>query len=640
MRGSITRHSCVKEHTVQDYGCVELCVVQIWSRDCKDQNKEKALKIKRPACLLHRRNTYFVATSRSVPISLAEAGWVSIFLSVKPEHRDMSGEAAGEVYNRTEKEKKYDRQMRMWGSHGQKSLESAAICMLGSGPIASETLKNLVLPCIGSFTIVDDALVTPADLGNNFFVSKQHLGQGRAEVVKNLLLEMNDEVKGQHRHQNPVDLIAKNISFFNSFNTVIVANIPDRAVQALAQHLWKKGIPLVILKSYGMLGYARLCLREHPIVETHPEGDTYDLFLHPEQLAAFPELQKYIAGWPLIETLDQKNKGEIPFIAILVQAMDMWKKQHGGKMPASHSEQFTFKDMVRDMGTEENFDEAVEHAKRIYTKFELRDEVKQVFEHPKCTNLDQECAPFWFMARACLEFFKKEGKGNWPCSANIPDMTTSTKNYVEVQEIYKIRAERDAQLVHQHVQTLLKQLKASHDISLSDVQLFCKNVRQVGVVMGRSLEEEYNPSTANTEYIKEEFEDFVYREEGDADDENAKLPNPQNLHWYFALRAADLFQTKHGRFPGTVSKELVQDKKELVVLQKALFKELELTEAVDEACLAEVVRAGPSELHNVASIMGGIGSQMALKLAIQQYYPLQNTFIFNGLHGSGSAMKL
>lgn len=33
-----------------------------------------------------------------------------------------------------------------------------------------ETMKNLVLPCVGYFKIVDDKNVSSRDLGNNFFV--------------------------------------------------------------------------------------------------------------------------------------------------------------------------------------------------------------------------------------------------------------------------------------------------------------------------------------------------------------------------------------------------------------------------------------------------------------------------------------
>jgi amyloid beta precursor protein binding protein 1 len=41
---------------------------------------------------------------------------------------------------------KYDRQLRLWGRHGQRALVEARILVLGAGATGSETLKNLVLP--------------------------------------------------------------------------------------------------------------------------------------------------------------------------------------------------------------------------------------------------------------------------------------------------------------------------------------------------------------------------------------------------------------------------------------------------------------------------------------------------------------
>lgn len=48
----------------------------------------------------------------------------------------------------SEKEKKYDRQLRLWAANGQEALESANILLFntGSGTVGVETLKNLVLP--------------------------------------------------------------------------------------------------------------------------------------------------------------------------------------------------------------------------------------------------------------------------------------------------------------------------------------------------------------------------------------------------------------------------------------------------------------------------------------------------------------
>jgi hypothetical protein len=48
----------------------------------------------------------------------------------------------------SDKEKKYDRQLRLWAANGQAALEEAHILLLnsGSGTVGVETLKNLALP--------------------------------------------------------------------------------------------------------------------------------------------------------------------------------------------------------------------------------------------------------------------------------------------------------------------------------------------------------------------------------------------------------------------------------------------------------------------------------------------------------------
>lgn len=48
----------------------------------------------------------------------------------------------------TEKERKYDRQLRLWAASGQAALESANVLLVNSGPgtVGIEALKNLVLP--------------------------------------------------------------------------------------------------------------------------------------------------------------------------------------------------------------------------------------------------------------------------------------------------------------------------------------------------------------------------------------------------------------------------------------------------------------------------------------------------------------
>lgn len=111
------------------------------------------------------------------------------------------------------KERKYDRQLRLWAASGQQALEGSRVLLVNSdgpwdkqstgvsGVVGVETLKNLVLPGIGSFTIVDPAPVTESDLGVNFFLEEESLGKSRAEETCRLLRELNPDVEGSYRSQ-------------------------------------------------------------------------------------------------------------------------------------------------------------------------------------------------------------------------------------------------------------------------------------------------------------------------------------------------------------------------------------------------------------------------------------------------------
>jgi len=57
---------------------------------------------------------------------------------------------------------------RLWGDHGQAMLESAKLCLINATATGCEILKNLILPGIGSFSIIDEHSVTEEDLGNKY----------------------------------------------------------------------------------------------------------------------------------------------------------------------------------------------------------------------------------------------------------------------------------------------------------------------------------------------------------------------------------------------------------------------------------------------------------------------------------------
>lgn len=71
----------------------------------------------------------------------------------------------------------YDRQIRLWGLEAQQRMRNSTILIAGITGLANETIKNLVLAGVGAVTLMDHHVVSDLDLGAQFFLTKEKLGQ-------------------------------------------------------------------------------------------------------------------------------------------------------------------------------------------------------------------------------------------------------------------------------------------------------------------------------------------------------------------------------------------------------------------------------------------------------------------------------
>ncbi|KAG5872635.1 hypothetical protein JTB14_003723 [Gonioctena quinquepunctata] len=225
----------------------------------------------------------------------------------------------------SEKSKKYDRQIRLWGDHGQKLLENSKVCLINANALGTELLKSLVLPGIGSFTIVDGEKITEEDIGSNFFLDSDSIGLSRAQVATQCLLELNPDVRGDYIDESPEHVMSHTQDFFNKFTVVVATALPEKVLIPLSKHLWDSEVPLIVCRSIGFLGYIRLQVKEHTIIEAHPDSENPDLRL----LTPWPALKEYLDGID-VAVLDQKTRSHTPAIVILYYYLNKYKEYHGG----------------------------------------------------------------------------------------------------------------------------------------------------------------------------------------------------------------------------------------------------------------------------------------------------------------------
>ncbi|KAF9893270.1 hypothetical protein FE257_011700 [Aspergillus nanangensis] len=544
------------------------------------------------------------------------------------------------------KERKYDRQLRLWAASGQKALEESRVLLVNSdgpwgdqstgvsGVVGVETLKNLVLPGVGGFTIVDPAVVTEPDLGVNFFLEEESLGKSRAEETCRLLRELNPDVEGSFQTQSILELIQQDPEFLPRYKLVLVSGpIKHSSLDALCSAARELNIPVLYTRSVGFYSTFSLQLpATFPIVETHPDPETtQDLRL----LNPWPELTEATTRVENLEGLDDHQHGHVPYILLLLHYLDQWKESHGGNVPSNYKEKTEFREMVRSgartsnpEGGEENYDEAVAAVLKSLNPFSLPSSLREIFEMEECKTPTPKSADFWIIASAVNEFYQQHKM--LPLPGSLPDMKAQSADYISLQNIYKSKARRDVEEVTKYVRRVESQLGPRPiDIPDKDIEVFCKNAAHINVIHGRNIPQLNGdaptlkslgnnlsiPDSLVTVFIAFQILDGVVTDIQTRGQSGQSLDD--EAAWSTQISRAIDEITSDG------SQVLDDDCRERI---------LEATQ--------ELRRTEGGELHNISSLTGGLVAQEALKVITRQYVPLNNTCVFDGVHSRSEMFKL
>lgn len=236
--------------------------------------------------------------------------------------------------------------------------------------------------------------------------------------------------------------------------------------------------------SYGLVGYFRLQAAQHAIVDAKHDPPLYELRVS----RSFPALRAFADGIDL-DSLPSIDHAHVPFVVLLLKAMDKWKAQHDGAVPSAFADKMAFKQSILDMawgppGREVNFLEAADSAYRAYAPPLVPEEVANVLRAAKehAQQFTAQTEDFWWLARALAEFVESQNEGMLPVTGVVPDMTASTDTYVALQGIYVAKAAEDAAAVLRILQSHLAAAGLPQDrISRDQVAAFCKNAYNIAV---------------------------------------------------------------------------------------------------------------------------------------------------------------
>lgn len=153
---------------------------------------------------------------------------------------------------------------RLWASAGQAALETASILLLNATPTGIETLKNLILPGFGRYTIQDEKAVTSDDISANFFLTQESLGRNRASECARYLGELNEMVSGSAEQRSLADILDREPRYLGKFTLVILTGVSNLdTMLRIAQSCWDADTSLVTVESSGFYGKIREQVREH-----------------------------------------------------------------------------------------------------------------------------------------------------------------------------------------------------------------------------------------------------------------------------------------------------------------------------------------------------------------------------------------
>uniref|UniRef100_A0A8C9NBF8 NEDD8-activating enzyme E1 regulatory subunit n=1 Tax=Serinus canaria TaxID=9135 RepID=A0A8C9NBF8_SERCA len=452
---------------------------------------------------------------------------------------------------------------------------------------------------IGSFTIVDGNRVSGEDVGNNFFLQKSHIGQNRAQSAMELLQELNSDVSGNFVEESPEKLLDNDPSFFNRFNLVVATQLPESTLLRLAEVLWNSNIPLLVCRTYGLVGYMRVVIKEHTVVESHPDNMLEDLRLD----RPFPELTEHVQNYDL-EHMDKKDHSHTPWIVIVAKYLTKWFNEKSEQLPKSYKDKEAFKELIRqgilknENGTpedEENFEEAIKNVNTALNRTEIPRGIEELFNDDCCLKLTEQSSSFWILVRALKEFVANEGQGSLPVRGTIPDMMADSSKFIKLQNVYREKAKKDTAAVGSHAAKLLQSLgKAPESISERELKLFFSH-----------------------------------------------MDNPDSeIVLYLMLRAVNRFYKQHGRYPGVYNYQVEDDIGKLKSCLTGFLQEHGLSVVVKDDYVQEFCRYGAAEPHAVAAFMGGAAAQEVIKVITGQFVIFNNTFIYNGMSQTSATFQL
>eukprot|EP00672_Neobodo_designis_P028677 CAMPEP_0174828110 /NCGR_PEP_ID=MMETSP1114-20130205/1144_1 /TAXON_ID=312471 /ORGANISM="Neobodo designis, Strain CCAP 1951/1" /LENGTH=561 /DNA_ID=CAMNT_0016061819 /DNA_START=65 /DNA_END=1750 /DNA_ORIENTATION=- len=542
---------------------------------------------------------------------------------------------------------RYDRSLRLWGAAAQKLLGSAHVVLLGATSTGCEMLKNLVLPGLGNFTVVDGKPVTRRDLGNNFFLEQSDEGRNRAEATAPIIAELNPLASGRALPMAVDDVVAKGVDYIvgELGATLVIASsdVGLSQLMALSTGLRGRGVPLVYAACNGMAGAVRIQADPMFILHTVPGPDTKVNDLRP--LNPFPALEAFFQRYdPADETTDHHDFAHTPWFCVVFHALAKWRagRADGKHLPTTGAEWKEVKGIIDgyarvDPVTKirkipDSFKDAKENCSvRLDVTRRNTPELNAVLNDRRAAAPSKDDDVTWFLAHGLRRFREAHG-GVMPHSGPIPDFECTTAMYRELQQLFRAEAEANARELGAYAREALAAAGLDPAKAVDDEQIaeFSRQAWELNYVTYPTIADEFTPGAADglSCPLRPDAFNGAYT---------------QGFNWYVAHRAGLIYAQRHGGVPaGRAASAAEASAQGPVDAAADELAEIVKSDVWPDAPIAELrprelaewARYGGSEVVTVASIVGAVASQECIKLIQKRRRPVSHTLIYDGVENA------
>lgn len=562
---------------------------------------------------------------------------------------------------------RYDRQLRLWNTSGQAALEHARVLVVGASALAGQILKNLVLPGLGAFTVLDDARVAERDIGTNFFLdAAASVGRPYAEELARLVAELNPdvahaahvEVRAPRRApltQAPAALLARDPAFFTQFSLIVCVRQPRAVQERIAELAWAHtpAIPVLCAHSSGFQGLLQVCVRElgrtcgtDPVIETHPDS-LVDLRL----TRPFAELSAFAASFDLAAH-DSLQRSHIPYVVLLVRALDDWRAAHGAlPSSASRAEFLAFLRARRPEGDSENYDEALaalaQHVWRPLQSPAVPPNVAGVLDDVQAREVSSkvrrraltQTPPFWLLVAALRAFVAEEHV--LPLSGALPDMKATSETYVALQRVYVDKARRDLATFEACLDAVLARAGVARpDAGLDEAQVrtFVKHAAHLRLVRGRRLVHQRTDPDVGAMGTSPRSRSARVRRPGEP--RHRAVPRRVPRRGRVLRRARALPDAARRRARARGARGRLRARRPPRAGRRGARQAARRVRRAVRRTDSRRIRGAQLDLASTAAFLGGIVAQEAIKILTVQYLPLDNTCVYDGVAQAIGSIRL